>query len=41
MKRMPHAWTKLVVSRTATSWNVSYDELAFEVDVVTGKVRRK
>jgi hypothetical protein len=41
MKRIPHGWTKLDVTRTADRWSIHYDELTFEVDVATGKVTRK
>lgn len=41
MKRLPHGWTRLAVTRSADRWSIKYDDFAFEVDVATGSVTRK
>ena len=40
LKRFPHGWTKLSVTRTAGRWTIRYDALSFAVDVATGAVTR-
>lgn len=40
MKRIPHGWTDLEVTREAARWVIRYDTLRFHVDVATGKVTR-
>jgi hypothetical protein len=41
MKRLPHGWTRLEVTRERGRWRVRYEDLAFEVDVATGTVTRR
>lgn len=41
LKRIPHGWTKLAVTRAKDAWTVSYDDLAFEVDAATGRATRR
>jgi len=40
LKRIPHGWTKLDVIREPDRWSITYDDLAFHVDVATGSVTR-
>ena len=41
LKRLPHGWTKVAVTREADRWLVQYDDLAFAVDATTGAVSRR
>lgn len=41
LARIPHGWMHLEVARLADRWSIRYDDLAFEVDVATGKVTRR
>jgi hypothetical protein len=41
LARIPHGWTKLAVTRDEDRWSIAYDDMAFEVDVATGRVTRR
>lgn len=40
-KRIPNGWTKLAITRDATRWTITYDDLTFEVEIATGTVKRR
>jgi hypothetical protein len=41
MTRIPHAWTRLGVTRDARRWNIRWEDIVLQVDVATGLVARR